>query len=177
MIYPLQIYPAPARALSVAITRAVVAAQASDREAYEPAVVELTAGNPEQVSVVAGAVVRGLLEDLHPDGLDGDDVHVLLDRCVRAAATWLPGIDVTTLIVVLAGALGIHEASDPIDGSDDPSDPDDSDGRSRPPTRLEVARHAPLIIADLLTASGRRLGPYLDAAFAEIARAETQEMP
>lgn len=157
--------PGPARALSTAISRAVSAAQAADRDAYESATADLDAGNPEQVGIVAGAVVRALLEDMHPDGLDSDDMHAVLERCIRDTLPWLPGVDVATLIVVLAGALGVHETDH------------QADEETRPPTRTEVARHAPLIIADLLGASGRRLGPYLDVAFAEIARAETQEMP
>jgi hypothetical protein len=40
-----------------------------------------------------------------------------------------------------------------------------------------MARHAPLLIADLLAARGAGPSSYLEAAFAEIARAETMEMP
>jgi hypothetical protein len=47
----------------------------------------------------------------------------------------------------------------------------------RPLDALDVARHAPLLVADLLTTSGSSLTGYLDAALAEIARAETVEMP
>jgi hypothetical protein len=42
---------------------------------------------------------------------------------------------------------------------------------------MDVALHAPLLVADLLSLSERRLAGYLDAAFTEIARAETVEMP
>src|SRR2546422_952004 len=45
------------------------------------------------------------------------------------------------------------------------------------PTAAGYAWHAPLLIADLLAAGQRPLGGYLDAAFTEIARAETMEMP
>lgn len=177
--------PGPARALSAALSCAVAAARSADREAYESAVGELAACGPDQVGVIAGTVVRELLEDMHPDGLDSDDMHVVLGRCVRATVSWLPGVDVTTLIIVLAGALGIHEAEE----AGPPADAEQVSGRTfgasaeraaeeiRPPTRAEVARHAPLIIADLLDASGRNLHDHLRAAFAEIARAETMEMP
>jgi len=49
--------------------------------------------------------------------------------------------------------------------------------RSEPPTSVEYAWHAPLLIADLLNAGGRRLTRYLDEAFGEIIRTETMELP
>jgi hypothetical protein len=51
------------------------------------------------------------------------------------------------------------------------------DDDERPPGAAEVAAHGPLLVADLLAAAGRPLAGYLDAALAEIARAETIEMP
>jgi hypothetical protein len=38
---------------------------------------------------VLGDVLRSLLEDTHPDGLNSDDV-TLIGQCYRAAAAWLP---------------------------------------------------------------------------------------
>jgi hypothetical protein len=52
----------------------------------------------------------------------------------------------------------------------------EADGIARPrPTA--IALHAPVLIAYLLRSPRRRLDPYLAAAFADIARAETMESP
>ncbi len=44
-------------------------------------------------------------------------------------------------------------------------------------TPLHVARHAPLMVADLLTAGDRSYPPYLHAALAGIAQAEANDLP
>jgi hypothetical protein len=152
---------APARAIAAAVTDAVAAARAADAEALEEAAARLAALEREQVGVVLGAVVRSLLEETHPDGLSADDARAVLERCVRSAAGWLPGLDGQVLVVVLTGALGVHEP----------------DEEPRPVGALEIARHAPLLVADLLAASRRPLAGCLQRAFAEIARSETMEMP
>lgn len=160
--------PEPARSIAGTVTDAVAAARDTDRAAFEEATGRLAALDGEQVGLVLGAVVRTLLEDLHPDGLSGEDVHDTLTACVGSAAAWYPGVNPHALVVVLTGALGVHPAPD----SD--LDPDD---RPPPVAPADIAHHAPLLVADLLTASGRRLAGYLDAAFADIARAELNEMP
>jgi hypothetical protein len=151
--------PEPARTLAASASGAVHAAAAGDSDAFEAATARLAAQDPEHVRVVLGAVVRSLLEQAHPDGVDGDDVAAVVERCARAAA-WCEGVDPEVLVLVLAGALGVHE--------DEP--------RSLPPAAL--ARHAALLGADLLTAApGGHLDGLLDAALAEVARVETVEMP
>jgi hypothetical protein len=65
------------------------------------------------------------------------------------------------LLVLLADALDVR-------------DPGDDE---HPPSPLALAQHGPLLTADLLAGSGRPLGGYLTASFAEIARAETVEPP
>ena len=40
-----------------------------------------------------------------------------------------------------------------------------------------MARHAPLLVADLLAVTGRPLADYLDAALAEIFIVQTMELP
>ena len=65
------------------------------------------------------------------------------------------------LVVLLSGALGSHDLDEEQPGI----------------TPAEMARTAPLLVADLLRRRGRSLSAYLDAALAEIARAETVEMP
>lgn len=161
--------PAAARAISAATTDAVTAAQAQDVAAFDEATDRLATAEAEQVRVVLGVVVRALLEDLHPDGVSGDDLLELIKSCVRTSFVWYPGVDVQVLIIVLTGALGVHE-------------PDEEPRRV---TRLEVARHAPLFIAELLAAPGsaartddpRPLPDYFADAFLEISRTELNEMP
>ncbi|WP_262282649.1 hypothetical protein [Micromonospora sp. MA102] len=148
--------PAPAREIAQAATEAVGAAQARDAAAYEPAVERLAA---DRAGLVLGGAVRLLLEESHPDGLDGDDVRQVLERCVRSTAEWRPDVDPHVLLVLLASALGVY-------------DPGDDDA---PPEPAAIARHAPLLIADLLAATGRPLADYLTAAFAEVARTELHD--
>jgi hypothetical protein len=183
--------PEPARSIARCTTECVAAAESGDREEFEQSAARLAALNPEQVGLVAGAVVRSLLEDVHPDGLSGDDVQAVLERCVRAAGLWLPRTDPGILAALLIGALGINQpvgVREPAgaherDHGRDPDGAHEADGTHRPdgePLLLsptDVALHAPLLIADLLALSGRGLTRYLDAAFAEIARAETMELP
>lgn len=184
-------HPAAARALAQALTDVVDAARTGDPDLFDAAAGRLAGLDAEQVRVLLGAVIRSLLEGLHPDGLSGDDIHLVLDRCARDAGAWCPEVDPSMMLVVLAGALGVHD--------------DEPDRLVLGP--LDVARQAPLIIADLLgrvdlleggdlldggdlltgTASqdggalrggtGGSLAEYVDAALAEIARAECEEMP
>ena len=107
-----------------------------------------------------GAVVRLLLEESHPDGLDGDDIRQVLDalRAGRGA--------------VAAGrrpARGAGPAGRRSGGV--------RPGRRRVtrPDASALARHAPLLVADLLAATGVPLDDYLAAAFAEIERTERQD--
>ncbi len=153
--------PEPARVIASTVTDAAAAAGARDLDAYQDVGARLAALNSEQVAVVVGAVVRSLLEELHPDGLDGDDLRAVLERCVRSAAGWLPQVDVDVLVVLLTGALGVHQP--------------EAEPRILAP--LDVALHAPLLLVDLLGVSGRPLAGYLTAALAEVARAETVELP
>jgi len=149
--------PATARAIAVTATAAVAAAQQRDGEVYDEAVGGLAAD--ERSGLVLGAVVRLLLEATHPDGLDGDDVRQVLERCVRAAAPWRPDVDPHVVLVLLAGALGVYDPGE-----------DDS-----PPDPAALARHAPLLVADLLAVTGRPLDGYLSAAFTEIERTERHD--
>jgi len=154
-------WPPKARALHDTVTEAVVAAADSDPEAYARGTARLAALDPEQVRVVLGAAVAALLEELYPDGLDGDGLAETLSGCCRAAALWWPATDPNVLVVLLSGALGSHDLDEEQPGI----------------TPAEMARTAPLLVADLLRRRGRSLSAYLDAALAEIARAETVEMP
>jgi hypothetical protein len=103
-------------------------------------------------------VVRLLLEEQNPDGLDGDDVRTALSECVGWAGSWLPDVDPHAVLVLLASALGVH----------------DPDGEVPDPSPRELARHGALLTASLL--GPRPLDRYLVAAFAEIRRGETQDI-
>ena len=155
-----QLPPVP-RAIATAAVETVTAARSDDPVAFQQAASRLAALDREQVGLVLGAVVRSLLEDLHPGGLSGDDIQDVLARCVSASAACFPAVDANVLLVLLAGSLGIH--------------PDEED--PRPVSALEMSSHAPLLIATLLGPSGRSFTAHLDAAFAEIARSEIVEMP
>jgi len=148
--------PDPARAIAVAASDAV-AAREHNRDRFGVAV-ETLAGT-EGSGLVLGAVVRLLLEELHPDGLDSDDIRQVIENCLRAAAAWQPSVDPHTVLVLLTGALGIH----------------DQDEQAPPPTPASLARHTALLVADLLTATPRPLAWYLTATFAEIERTELHD--
>jgi hypothetical protein len=148
--------PAPARPIAAATDAAVGAARACDREALAEAVGELAALDPAQSGLILGTAVRLLLEDTHPDGLDGDDVRAVLEHCVRWAAQWQPDVDPHVLLLLLAGALGVL----------------DDDGE--PPPKPDVlARHTALLLADLLRQ--RPMQDYLTAALGEIERAQLND--
>jgi hypothetical protein len=149
--------PASARTIAVAASQAVTAATEQDRDGLATAVAALTTA--DGAGLVLGAVVRLLLEDLHPDGLDGDDVRQVLTDTVLEAAAWQPEIDPHTMLVLLAGALGVY----------------DRDEEEQQPDPAELARHAALLVAHLLAGAGRPLAGYLGAAFTEIQRTELQD--
>jgi hypothetical protein len=134
---------------------------AADRDEFLRATERLAGLDAEQVGLVLGAVLRSLLEDLHPDGLTGDEVQDVIVRCTTQATGWFPEVDVNALVLVLGGALGVHPQEDePV-----------------PVTPLDVSRHAPLVVADLLTAGDLSYRPYLDAALTHIAEAEANDLP
>ncbi len=187
-----------ARGIGTPVSVAVSAAGQRDRDDYEAAVAELAALPPDQAGQVLGAVVRALLEEQHPDGLDSDDIQTVLSRCYRGAIGWLPAerVDPHTLIAVLASALGIHEpgvtytditakppseaedwVGDPVGGSVVGGGGTEEPQALRVPTPADYAWHAPLMIADQLATGRRRLDSYLDLVFAEIVRAEMMELP
>lgn len=184
----------PALSIATAINQAVDAVGARDRDAYERATAELASASAGPAGQVLGALLRSLLEEQHPDGLDSDDIQTVLGLCYRDAAGWLPAdrLDVAVLLAALASALGIHEPGvtyeditgpRPGEETDDPFSGYAYGGSAtetvptRVPTAAQYAWHAPLLIADLVAAGRRPLGRYLDAAFTEIARAETMELP
>jgi hypothetical protein len=148
--------PAPARPVAAATDAAVAAARARDAEALDDAVGDLAALDAARVGLILGTTVRLLLEERHPDGLTGDDVRAVLTSCVTAAAQWQPDVDPHVVLVLLAGALGVHDD----DGTPPP-----------PPGRL--ARHAALLLADQL--DGRPPRHFLDRALTEIEQTQLND--
>jgi hypothetical protein len=149
--------PAAARPIAAAATAAVEAAQRRDAAALAEATADLAALDAARTGLILGVAVRLLLEDGNPDGLDGEAVRTVLERCVRSAAGWQPDVDAGVVLLLLAGALGVLTEDD-----DTP-----------PPTITEVARHSALLLADLL--GPRPLPPVLTAALAEIERAQLND--
>ena len=146
----------PLQALARALTDAVQAAARADAAAFDDATARLTRYDPDHVRRLLSAVLRPLLEQTHPDGVDGDDLVAVLEECSRATVTWWPRVEPVALAVVLTGAFGIQVAA-----------------REELPVRLEdadVTRHAVLLADHLLRSAARPLKPLLDNAFAEIAR-------
>ncbi len=170
--------PGPARDLVRTLVHAVdAAAGGADVETYDSAVARLA--TQPAAGRVLGDVLRSLLEDTHPEGLGSDDITVVIGRCHRAAAAWLPPerVDVGMLLAVLAGALGIHEPAVTYEQLDlSHADADDTVPVT-PPAWPEYAWHAPLLVADLLPFAPGTLGSYLEATFAEYAREAREEHP
>jgi hypothetical protein len=176
--------PGPARDFVRTVTQAVdTAISGDDAATYDSATAQL-ATQPDGGRVL-GDVLRSMLEDTHPDGLDSDDITLVIGRCYRAATAWLPSerIDVEMLLAVLAGALGIHEPAItyealalPRSKADEWRDPDDT-VPVKPPTWPDYAWHAPLLVADLLPFAPATLERYLEATFAEYAREAREEFP
>jgi hypothetical protein len=82
-------------------------------------------------------------------------VRTVLQSCVRAAAEWQPDVDPHVLLILLAGALGVHDDGEP------------------PPKPEVLARHATLLIADQL--GDRSIRDCLDRALDEIERAQLND--
>jgi hypothetical protein len=170
------IIPGPARDFVRTMTEAVDAATSGKEvAAYVAATAEL-ATQPAGGRVL-GDLLRSLLEDTHPDGLGSDDIALVIGRCYRAATAWLPPerVDVTMLLAVLAGALGIHVPA--VTEEAPPGLEPDATEAIEPPTWAEYAWHAPLLVADLLPFAPATLSGYLEATFAEYARAAREELP
>ena len=148
--------PPPARPIAAATDAAVAAAREQDPVALAGAAADLAALDPAQVGLVLGTTVRLMLEERHPDGLDGDDVRAVLEHCVRGAAPWCPDVDPHVVLVLLAGALGVQ----------------DEDG-TPPPAPDVLARHAALLLADLR--GWRSMRDHLTGALEEIGRAQLND--
>ena len=143
------------------VSDAVEAALSRDADRFALAADRLAVQDQQRLALVQAWVLRSLLEQLHPDGLSSADAQDVLRRCLLSAAAWYPQADPGVLVLVLTGALGL-------------SDPDEASAAIGP---VELSHGATLLIADLLGVAGSPLAGYLDAAFAELERAETIELP
>ena len=176
--------PGPVRDFVRTVTQAVdTAISGEDAATYDSATAHL-ATQPTGGRVL-GDVLRSLLEDTHPDGFGSADITLVIGRCYRAAVAWLPPerVDVTMLLAVLAGALGIHEPAITYDALnlprsnvDECRDLDDTVA-VKPPSWPDYAWHAPLLVADLLPFAPGTLGSYLESTFSEYAREAREELP
>jgi hypothetical protein len=171
--------PPAARAIASATTDAIAAAQAGDTAAFDDACGQLLLADPEHTRVILGDTVRLLLEEVLPDGVDGDDLREIIHRSARAATPWFPNVDPGVMVVVLSSALGIHPDTppDPSTGERAPDLDDPWDAVPPRPSASAVTQHAVVLLADLLSVRGRPLRGYLEAAFTEMARRETVEQP
>jgi hypothetical protein len=150
-------WPLTVRSIATATDDAIAAASARVVEPFSDAIETLASEDPAQVGLIHAEMVRSLLEELHPDGLTGEDVQDALTRTVRSAAEWNPTIDVDGFVEVLTGALGVADTEE-----------------RRPRPRPE---HAVLLIADLLVRRKTPAQVYIRRAVGEVQRAQTMEMP
>ncbi|MDQ1740273.1 MAG: hypothetical protein QOE53_1925 [Pseudonocardiales bacterium] len=150
-----------AAGLRRAITEAVEAVSSQDAGRFALAADRLAVQDPQRLVLVQAWVLRSLLEELHPDGLSSADAQDVLSRCLRSTAQWHAETDPGVLVQVLTGALGL-------------SDPDEAAAAAGP---AALSSGAALLIADLVSVAGGSLAGYLDAALAELERAETIELP
>lgn len=150
----------PAATMATAVTSALAEAWDRNAGAFDAAVATLGRLDRSQVATLLGTMLRDLIERSHPDGLDSEDANEVLQSCARFAAGWYPDFGEPAAVQALVGALGVGE-------------PDD-EGR---PAELAVLTHGLLLIADQLSIAGLDAVPVLDAALAELLRAQTIEMP
>ncbi|OZF03470.1 hypothetical protein [Rhodococcoides fascians] len=154
-------WPPTVRAIAAATDDAITAARARSKSDFDDAVGSLDSEDRAQVASIHAEMVRSLLEELHPDGLTGEDVQDALASAVRASAEWYEDLDVPGFVEVLTGALGV-------------ADHMQEAAEQRPFPRPE---HAILIITDLLIRRKGAAQGYIHRAVGEIRRAQTMEMP
>jgi hypothetical protein len=133
------------------VTNAVDAVARADADDFAAAGTALAGFDADQARIVLGWVLRQTLEEQHPDGV------------LRTAGTagWFPALDPRILVVVLTAALGEHP------------DPEEIPRLGH----ALVLQHSVLLVHELVTAGATPLRRRVDAALAEVRRAETMEMP
>lgn len=146
----------PAR-ISAAVRAGVEAVRSENRDDFDAALTELNALEQSRLSLVLAGIIRHLLEILHPDGLDGDDVQDALTQVARAGG-WYPGLQPEAIGEVLLGSLGVLA----------PEDTKTAGG---------FVAHAVLLIGVLSARQPRPVTALIATELAEIERAETMELP
>ncbi|MEV1133916.1 hypothetical protein [Rhodococcus coprophilus] len=154
-------WPKTTQRIASATDAALTAASAGASDLFGDALDDLAGLPYETVTAVHAGMMRELFEELHPDGLTGEDVQAVLTRAVRDGVRWLPSIQPDAVVAVVTGALGVQdvEATDP---------------RIAPEQYLTAGL---LVLTDLLAARKVAPGPCLRRAIGEIERSETMEMP
>lgn len=154
-------WPAITREIAEGSVVALTAVREESRPRFDEAVEVLVALPYEQVTAVHSGMARELFEELHPDGLAGEDVQAVLESVVRRGVRWVPSLDPDAVVAVLTGTLGVH-------------DPDEKRPRIVPGRYITAGV---LVLAELVAARRCDPRPYLTRAVGEIERAETMEMP
>ena len=108
-------WPKTTQRIASATDAALVAARAGASEVFGDALDDLVGLPYETVTAVHAGMMRELFEELHPDGLTGEDVQTVLPRAVRDGVRWLPSMQPNAVVAVITGALGVQdvEATDP----------------------------------------------------------------
>ncbi|MBL7494429.1 hypothetical protein I6A60_19825 [Frankia sp. AgB1.9] len=154
--------PPAGRAIERAVTDLGRAVAGRDEPALRDGCERLRGYDEVLVRDVLHRLTLGLVERAYPDGLDGDDIRTLFGEVARPAAPWLGGLDPDAVLIVLAGALGVHP-------------PEDAPRPSLDQDALPIA--CALVVDELLRRLGARLGPELTRTFDELRVAQTMEMP
>ncbi|WP_408016085.1 hypothetical protein [Rhodococcus artemisiae] len=152
-------WPTITRQIATHTDTALTAVRSETVPVFDEALAELNTLPYEQVTAVHAGMVRELLEELHPEGLTGEDVQSVLENALRNGMRWLPSLQPDAVVVVLTGTLGVH---------------DDEAPKVRPGDYVTAGL---LVLAELLAARKAAPGRYLRRAVAEIERTETVEMP
>ena len=142
------------------VTNAVDAVARADADDFAAAGTALAGFDADQARIVLGWVLRQALEEQHPDGLDADDLRDAV-LATAGTATWFTELDPRILVVVLTAALGEHP------------DPEEIPRLGH----ALVLQHSVLLVHELVAGGATPLRRRLDAALAEVRRAETMEMP
>ena len=114
-------WPQLAREIAEHTRVALAAARTRSVPAWEDATTELVALPYEQVAGVHATMMRELLEELHPDGLAGEDVQAVFERSARTGAAWLPSLHPDTVVAVhihpgdVAESCDAQDCAPPID--------------------------------------------------------------
>ncbi len=98
-------WPTITRRIATSTDTALTAVRDETVPVFDDALAELVTLPYEQVTAVHAGMLRELLEELHPDGLTGEDVQTVLERALRNGMRWLPSLQPDAVVAVLTGTL------------------------------------------------------------------------